>query len=46
MLANFQENQKLIVMLSIKCLNFNFCSLKLCIKNKFMNQIVNNIRLT
>ena len=23
----------------------SFCGLKFCIKNKFMNQIVNNIRL-
>ena len=27
---------------SIKCLNFKFLSLKLCIKNKFMDQMVNN----
>ena len=32
--AKFQKDQKLIVMLSIKCLNFKFCDLKLCIKKQ------------
>ena len=32
-------------MLSINCLNDKFCSLKLCIKYKFVDYIVNNIRL-
>ena len=45
MIANFQENQRSIVILSIKYLNFKFFSLKLCIKNKFIDIIVNNIRL-
>ena len=31
-LAKFQENQRVITMLSIKYLNFEFCSLKLYIK--------------
>ena len=44
MIANFQEDQRLIVILSIKYLNFKFFSLKLCIKNKFIDIIVNNIR--
>ena len=38
-----KKNQKLIIMSSIKYLNFKFCSLKLCIKSKFMDQNVNNI---
>ena len=29
----------------INCLNCKFCSLKLCIKYKFIDHIVNNIRL-
>ena len=32
-------------MSSIRCLNFEFLSLKLDIKNMFMDRIVNNIRL-
>ena len=44
MIANFQEDQRSIVILSIKYLNFKFFSLKLCIKNKFIDIIVNNIR--
>ena len=44
MIAKFQENQRSIVILSIKYLNFKFFSLKLCIKNKFIDIIVNNIR--
>ena len=43
MIANFQEDQRSIVILSIKYLNFKFFSLKLCIKNKFIDIIVNNI---
>ena len=44
----FQENQRSIVMLLIKFLHFRvffffFSSPKLCIKNKFIDQIVNNI---
>ena len=31
---------------SINCLNSKFCSLKLCIKYKLINHIVNSIRLT
>ena len=38
-LAKFEENKRLIVMSSIKYLNF-----KLCIKNNFIDQIVKNIR--
>ena len=76
MLTKFQENQRSIVMSSIKCLNFEFfflwvnegdrtpklqvyndtrchqatrpngfCNLKLYIKDKFMDQIVNKILL-
>ena len=33
-------------MLSKNCLNFTFCSLKLCIEYNLINQIVNNILLT
>ena len=32
-LAKFSENQKLIIMLSTNCLNYNFLSLKFCINN-------------
>ena len=43
--ANFQENRISKAMSSKKKnLNSYFCSFKLCIKNKFMNQIVNNIK--
>ena len=45
MLAKFQENQRLIAMFLIKCSNFMFCGLKLCIKNKFINLIVNTFDL-
>ena len=41
-LAKFPKNQTLIVMLSIKCLNFKFCGIKICTKNKFIDWIVNN----
>ena len=30
----------------INYLNYKFCSLKLCIKYKLINHIINNIRLT
>ena len=39
----FKKNQRSIVMSSIKCLNFKFCDIKLCLKNKFISQIINNI---
>ena len=32
-------------MSSINCLNSNFCSLKLCIKNEFVDRMVNYIQL-
>ena len=41
-LAKFQENQRLMIMLSITCLNF--CGKKLCIKNKLIDRIVNNTK--
>ena len=43
MLVKFQVNQRSIALSSIKCLNFKFFGLNLCIKNKFINRIVNNI---
>ena len=43
MLAKFQGDQILITMSSINCLNSNFCSLKLCIKDEFMDWMVNYI---
>ena len=46
MLANFHGNQRLIAMSSINYLNSNFCSLKYCIKDEFIDWIVNNIQLT
>ena len=46
MFAEFQGNQRLIAMLSINYLNSSFYSLKSCIKDEFMNQMVNNIQLT
>ena len=46
MLAKFQGDQILITMSSINCLNSNFCSLKLCIKDEFMDWMVNYIWLT
>ena len=45
MIAKFQGNQRLITMSSINCLNSNFCSLKLCIKYKFMDRMVNCVQL-
>ena len=44
LLTKFQENQRSIAMSSNKCYNFKFCNLKLYIKNKLIDQIVNNIR--
>ena len=44
-LAKFQNNYKSITISSINCLNLSFISLKLYIKNKFINQMVNNTRL-
>ena len=46
MLEKFQGDQRLIAMSSINCLNSNFYSLKQCIKDKFINWMVNNIQLT
>ena len=46
MLAKFQGDQILITPSSINCLNSNFCSLKLCVKDEFMNWMVNYIQLT
>ena len=43
-LTKFQENQRSIAMSSSKCYNFKFFNLKLYIKNKLIDQIVNNIR--
>ena len=45
MLAKFQDDQRLITMSSINCLNSNFCSLKLYIKDEFMDRMVNYIQL-
>ena len=42
-LTKFQEYQKSITLSSIKCLNFKFLWSKVMHKNKFINQIVNNI---
>ena len=36
LLAKFQENKKSITISSVKCLNF--CKLKFCIKNKFIEK--------
>ena len=44
MFAKFQENQRSITLLSIKCLNFKFLWFKFMHKNKFIDRIVNNIR--
>ena len=46
MLAKILENQRLITMSSINYLIESFCSLKLCIKNNFIDHIENNIQLT
>ena len=45
MFAKFQSDQRLITMSLINCLNSNFCSLKLCIKDEFMCRMVNYIQL-
>ena len=45
MLTKFHDDKKLIVMSSINCLNSSFSSLKLCIKDEFIDQMVNYIRL-
>ena len=42
MLVKFPKDQILIVISSIKCLNFKFCVIKLCTKNKLIDWIVNN----
>ena len=44
MLVKFQEDKKSITMLSIKYLNSSFWYLKLFIKSKIINQIINNIQ--
>ena len=44
MLVKFQKDQKSITILSTKYLNSSFWGLKLCIKSKVINQIVNNIQ--
>ena len=44
-LTNFQGDQRLIAMSSINCLDSSFSSLKQCIKDEFIDQIVNYIRL-
>ena len=41
----FQGDQRLIVMLSINCLNSNFCNLKQRIKDEFKDQMVNYTQL-
>ena len=45
MLAKFQDDKKLIVMLSINYLNSSFCSLKERIKDEFKVQMINYIQL-
>ena len=45
-LTKFLENQITITILSIKCLNTSFCNLKLYIKYKLIDHIINNILLT
>ena len=45
LLTKFQSDKKLIVMSSINCLDSNFSGLKRCINNKFIDQMVNYIRL-
>ena len=44
-LAKYLENQRSIIMLLTNFYISSFCNIRLCIKNKFMNRIVNNIRL-
>ena len=44
MLGKFSENKKSTILSSVKYVNFSsFYNLKSCVKNKFINQIVNNI---
>ena len=43
-LVKFQENKKSIAMSSIKYLISSLYSLKLCMKNKFIDRMVNIIR--
>ena len=44
MLGKFSKNQKSIILSSIKYVIFSsFYNLKSCVKNKFINKIVNNI---
>ena len=45
MLKKFKNDQRSITMSSINCLNSSFCSLKQCIKDEFMDRMVNYIRL-
>ena len=42
-LAKFQKDQRLTAMSSIKRIISSLCGLKLCIKNKFVDKIVNDI---
>ena len=42
-LVKFQDDKKLIIMLSIKCLNFKFFECKFMQKNNLIDQIINNI---
>ena len=43
---NFQKNKKINTHDINQTFKFQvFCNIKLCIKNKFMDQIVNNIQL-
>ena len=39
-----KKNERSISMLSLKCLNFKFCDLKLYIKNNFIDRMVNSIQ--
>ena len=45
MLTKFQGNQRLTAMPSINCLDSSFSSFKQCIKDEFIDQMVNYIRL-
>ena len=45
MLGKFKDDQRSMAMSSINCLNSSFCSLKYCIKDEFMDQMINYIRL-
>ena len=44
-LAKFSKNQRSIIMLLTNFYISSFCNIRLCIKNKFMDRIVNNIQL-